>query len=129
MSQYAHVNTYMHIIFYKSYTHFTLHCISYSIYPLYSTNCADEFHTLRCRVVRCTYTIILCAQSKKMGDSCAFDIQCYKFPLYLHHCVKRRTFRFEKAASKQWKIYIMKKAIMLHSCMLCRLVNLLNNKQ
>ena len=82
MSQYAHVNTYMHIIFYKSYTHFTLQCISYSIYPLYSTNCADEFHTLRCRVVRCTYTIILWAQSTKMGDSCAFDIQCYKFPLY-----------------------------------------------
>ena len=24
----------------------------------------------------------------------------------LHHCVKQRTFRFEKAASQQWEIYI-----------------------
>ena len=45
-------------------------------------NCADEFHTLRCRAVKHKYTIILCAQSKKMGDSCAFVIQCYRFPLY-----------------------------------------------
>ena len=37
----------------------------------------------------------------------------------LHCCVKQRTFRFEKAASRQQKIYIMKKAIMLHSCMSC----------
>ena len=37
----------------------------------------------------------------------------------LHFCVKQRTFRFEKAASRQQKIYIMKKAIMLHSCMSC----------
>ena len=35
----------------------------------------------------------------------------------LHFCVEQRTFRFEKAASRQQKIYIMKKAIMLHSCM------------
>ena len=37
----------------------------------------------------------------------------------LHFCVKQRTFRFEKAASRQQKICIMKKAIMLHSCMSC----------
>ena len=54
---------------------------------MYSTarvyvNCADEFHTLRHRVVRRVYRIFLRARSKKMRDSCAFVIQCYKFPLY-----------------------------------------------
>ena len=76
-------------------------------------NCTDKFHMLRHRVVRCICTIFLCAWSKKMCDSCTFVIhviQCYK---------KQRTFRFEKAASRQQKIYIMKKAIMLHSCMSC----------
>ena len=34
------------------------------------------------RVVRHLYTIFLHARSKKMCDSCAFVIQCYKFPLY-----------------------------------------------
>ena len=37
---------------------------------------------LWCRVVRHVYTIFLHAWSKKMRDSCAFVIQCYKFPLY-----------------------------------------------
>ena len=84
-------------------------------------NCTDEFHMLRHRVVRCICTIFLCAWSKKMCNSCTFVIiQCYKFPQFvLHFCVKQRTFRFEKAASRQQKIYIMKKAIMLHSCMSC----------
>ena len=83
-------------------------------------NCTDEFHTLRHRVVRCICTIFFVCIVEKMCDSCAFVIQCYKFPLYnLHCCVKQRTFRFEKEASRQQKIYIMKKAIMLHSCMSC----------
>ena len=34
------------------------------------------------KVVRHVYTIFLHARSKKMRDSCAFVIQCYKFPLY-----------------------------------------------
>ena len=38
-------------------------------------NCADEFHTLRCRVVRCIYMIFLHTRSKKMCNSCAFVIQ------------------------------------------------------
>ena len=38
-------------------------------------NCADEFHTLRCRVVRCVYMIFLHARWKKMRNSCAFVIQ------------------------------------------------------
>ena len=45
----------------------------------YSTarvNCADEFHTLGCRVIRRVYTIFLHARSKQMHDSCAFVIQC-----------------------------------------------------
>ena len=39
-------------------------------------NCADEFHTLGCRVIRRVYTIFLHARSKQMHDSCAFVIQC-----------------------------------------------------
>ena len=42
-------------------------------------------------------------------------------------CVKQRT--FENAASRQRKIYIMKKAITLHSRMSRRFANLLNNEQ
>ena len=45
-------------------------------------SCEDKFHTLRRRVVRRVYTIFLRARLKKMRDSCAFVIQCYKFPLY-----------------------------------------------
>ena len=45
-------------------------------------NYADEFGTLRRRVVRHVYTIFLRARSKKIRDSCAFVVQCYKFPLY-----------------------------------------------
>ena len=47
-----------------------------------TNNCADEFHMLWRKVVRHVYTIFLHARSKKMRDSCAFVIQCYKFPLY-----------------------------------------------
>ena len=32
------------------------------------------------------------------------------FPYISLLCEKKRTFRFEKAASRQWKIYIMKKS-------------------
>ena len=48
----------------------------------YSTarvNCADEFHTLRRRVVRRVCTIFLRARSKKMRDSCAFVIHGISF--------------------------------------------------
>ena len=37
-------------------------------------NCADKFHMLRC-----IYTIFLCARLKKMCNSCAFVIKCYKY--------------------------------------------------
>ena len=43
-------------------------------------------------------------------------------------CVKRRTFRFENAASRQRKIYIMKKAITLHSRTSRRFANLWNEQ-
>ena len=46
----------------------------------------------------------------------------------LHCCVKQRTSRFEKAASRQRKIYIIKKAIMLHSRMSRRFANLSTNE-
>ena len=51
---------------------------------MYSTarvyvNCADEFHTLRHRVVRRVYRIFLRARSKKMRDSCAFVIHGISF--------------------------------------------------
>ena len=92
---------------------------SYSTLTLY-INCTDEFHTLRHRVVRCICTIFLCAWSKK---NVRLMYLCYNSVLQvsfvLHFCVKQRTFRFEKAASRQQKIYIMKKAIMLHSCISC----------
>ena len=42
----------------------------------------------------------------------------------LHYYVKQRTFRFENAASGERKIYIEKKAIMLHSRMSRRFANL-----
>ena len=45
-----------------------------------------------------------------------------------HCCMKQRTSRFEKAASKQRKIYIMKKAITLHSRMSRRFANFLDNE-
>ena len=45
-----------------------------------------------------------------MRDSCAFVIRCYNFPIYFVVVWKKRTFRLEKAASRQWKIYIMKKS-------------------
>ena len=57
-----------------------------------------------------------------MRNSCVFVIRCYKSPL--NYIVvykkkkKKKTIRFEKATSQQGKIYIMKKSIMLHSCML-----------
>ena len=43
--------------------------------------------------------------------------------------ITERTFRFEKATSRQRKIYMMKKAIMLHSHMSHRFANLSNNEQ
>ena len=82
-------------------------------------NCTDEFHTLRHRVVRCICTIFfVCIVEKNVRLMCL----CYsvlQVSFVLHCCVKQRTFRFEKEASRQQKIYIMKKAIMLHSCMSC----------
>ena len=47
-----------------------------------NVNCADKFHTLRHRIVWHVHTILLCTWSKKMRDSNAFVIQCYKFHLY-----------------------------------------------
>ena len=55
--------------------------MSYSTSCVY-VNCADQFHTLRRRVVRRAYTIFLRARWKKMRESCAFVNQCFKFPLY-----------------------------------------------
>ena len=43
--------------------------------------------------------------------------------------MKQRTSRFEKAANRQRKIYIMKKAIMLHSRMSRCFANFLANEQ
>ena len=57
---------------------------------------------------------------------------CYSVPqvsFVLHCWVKQRTLRFEKAARRQRKIYLMKKATMLHSRMSRRFANLLNNEQ
>ena len=81
----------------------------------YMLTAKTNLHTLRRTVVRRTYTIALRARSKKMRNSCAFVIQCYKYPLY-YSCVKQRTFRFENATSLQRKIYLMKKAIITDAC-------------
>ena len=64
------------------------------------------------------YNFFVCMVEKNVQLMCL----CYlvlQVSFVLHCCVKQRTFRFEKAASRQQKIYIMKKAIMLHSCMSC----------
>ena len=83
-------------------------------------NCTDEFHTLRHRVVRCICTIFLCAWLKKMCDSCTFvKIQCYKFPLYYIFVWNKELLGLKKQQVDNKKIYIMKKAIMLHSGMSC----------
>ena len=93
----------------------------------YSTarvNCADEFHTLGRRVIRRVYTIFLRARSKQMRDSCAF-----RSFLCITWLCEQKTFRFERAASRQRKIYIIYKAIMLHSRMSRRFANLLNKEK
>ena len=74
---------------------------------------SDAFCTLRRRVVRRVYTIFLRAWLKKMCLMClCYSVLPYSFVL---HCVKQRTFRFEKVVSRQQKIYIMKKV----SCYTC----------
>ena len=52
-------------------------------------NWADEFHTLRCRVVRHVYMIFLRTWLEKMYDLCAFVLHC---------CVKQRNFGFDKSS-------------------------------
>ena len=81
-------------------------------------NCTDEFHMLRQGSQMHMYNFFVCMVEKNVRLMCL----CYlvlQVSFVLHCCVKQRTFRFEKAASRQQKIYIMKKAIMLHSCMSC----------
>ena len=48
---------------------------------------------------------------------------------FLHCCMKQRTSGFEKAASRQRKIYIMTKAIMLHSRVSRRFAHFSDNEQ
>ena len=57
-------------------------CFIYCSTACVNVNCAGKFHTLRHRIVRRIYTILLCTQSKKMRNSTAFVIHCYKFRLY-----------------------------------------------
>ena len=66
-------------------------------------NSADECHGSQTRIYN------LFAHGRK---KCATHVPCYVF-FVGHCCVKQITFRFEKATSRQRKIYIMKKAIML----------------
>ena len=91
-------------------------------YSMYSTSrvyvsCAGEFHTLRRRVVRRVYTIFLHARSKKMRDSCAFVIQCYKFPLYFIVVWNKGLLSLKKRWVDNGRFTLWKKTIMLHSWM------------
>ena len=81
-------------------------------------NSADECHGSQTRIYN------LFAHGRK---KCATHVPCYVF-FVGHCCVKQITFRFEKAASRQRKIYIMKKAIMLDTHLSLRFANLSNNE-
>ena len=86
---------------------------TYSTARVY-VNCADEFHALRRSVVRRVCTIFLRTWSKK----CAIHMPLlFNARSFLHCCMKQRTSGFEKAASRQRKIYIMTKATCYtHAC-------------
>ena len=57
------------------------------------------------------YNFFVCMVEKNVRLMClCYLVLQVSFVLW-HCCVKQRTFRFEKAASRQQKIYIIKKAI------------------